>query len=100
MTIPYLAARAASAGTPFMVGFGFTERPVGINYNLDVGGPRAWFLDAMGIRGRSGAPAIPSVARCPLRWRFATHDGVQRLVLIGPRASVYADPGLDAVWGA
>ena len=85
---------------PDMVGFGYTERPPGVEYNLDT-----WvqhgidFLDALGIEkvdvvGNSygGALALALAIRHP--------DRVRRLVLMGA-AGVHFEltPGLDAVWG-
>ncbi|NKQ12836.1 alpha/beta fold hydrolase [Pseudomonas sp. SST3] len=85
---------------PDMVGFGYTERPKGIQYNLDT-----WvkhgidFLDALGIEqadvvGNSygGALALAMAIRYPHR--------VRRLVLMGAAGVQFElTPGLDEVWG-
>lgn len=85
---------------PDMVGFGFTERPVGHVYSMD-----AWvshilgLMDALKIEkahlvGNSfgGALAIALATRNP--------DRVNRLVLMGAAGVKFElTPGLDAVWG-
>jgi 2-hydroxymuconate-semialdehyde hydrolase len=85
---------------PDMVGFGYTERPAGVDYNLDT-----WvrhgidFLDALGIAkadvvGNSygGALALAMAIRHP--------DRIRRLVLMGAAGVDFElTPGLDAVWG-
>nr|WP_320159082.1 alpha/beta hydrolase [Marinobacter salarius] len=85
---------------PDMVGFGYTERPPGVDYNLDT-----WvkhgidFLDALGIEkadvvGNSygGALALAMAIRHP--------DRIRRLVLMGAAGVDFElTPGLDAVWG-
>jgi 2-hydroxymuconate-semialdehyde hydrolase len=85
---------------PDMVGFGFTERPADIRYDMDM-----WlrhvtgFLDALGIEqahvvGNSfgGALAIALAIRHPKR--------VRRLVLMGAAGVRFPiTEALDAVWG-
>jgi 2-hydroxymuconate-semialdehyde hydrolase len=85
---------------PDMVGFGYTERPAGITYKLDM-----WvrhtvdFLDALGLEqvdlvGNSfgGALSLALTIRHPAR--------VRRLVLMGSAGVPFAlTPGLDAAWG-
>lgn len=85
---------------PDMLGFGYTERPAGIDYSID-----AWvahavgLLDALGIErtdliGNSfgGAIALALAIRHPQR--------VRRLVLMGSVGVPFAiTPELDAVWG-
>lgn len=85
---------------PDMVGFGFTERPESITYDLDT-----WvrhltdFLDALdlpkvSIVGNSfgGGLALATALRHPER--------VERLVLMGSAGVAFPlTPGLDAVWG-
>lgn len=85
---------------PDMVGFGYTERPEGVQYNLDT-----WvkhgidFLDALQIDqvdvvGNSfgGALALAMAIRHPYR--------IRRLVLMGAAGVEFElTPGLDAVWG-
>lgn len=85
---------------PDMVGFGYTERPAGIEYNLDTWVKHALdFLDALGVEqadvvGNSygGALALALAIRHPHR--------VRRLVLMGAAGVDFElTPGLDAVWG-
>lgn len=99
LTIPALS-RQCRVIAPDMVGFGFSERPVGIRYDLD-----AWVAQAVGlldaldiacadIVGNSfgGALALALAIRYPAR--------VRRLVLMGSAGVPFAlTPGLDAVWG-
>lgn len=99
LTLPELA-KERRVIAPDMVGFGFSERPAGIEYGLD-----AWVahavgvLDALGVEtadvvGNSfgGAIALALAIRHPQR--------VRRLVLMGSVGVPFAiTPGLDAVWG-
>ncbi|HZQ28534.1 MAG TPA: alpha/beta fold hydrolase [Acidimicrobiales bacterium] len=99
LTIPGLAPYVRVLA-PDLVGFGFTERPAGITYDM-----ATWvshllgFLDALGldrvsIVGNSfgGALAIRTAVEHP--------DRVDRLVLMGAAGlSFPITPGLDAVWG-
>jgi 2-hydroxymuconate-semialdehyde hydrolase len=99
LAIPELSKRARVLA-PDMVGFGFTERPPGIVYGLDVWVKHALgVLDALGVEqtdvvGNSfgGAIALALAIRHPQR--------VRRLVLMGSVGVSFAiTPGLDAVWG-
>jgi 2-hydroxymuconate-semialdehyde hydrolase len=99
LTIPALAARHRVVA-PDMVGFGYSERPAGVRYDMDT-----WvrqlvgLLDALGIAradivGNSfgGALALAVAIRHPQR--------VDRLVLMGSTGVPFElTPGLDAVWG-
>ncbi len=85
---------------PDMVGFGFTERPAGIRYDMDTWVSQALgLLDGLGIEkahlvGNSfgGALALALAIRHPKR--------VERLVLMGSVGVPFTlTPGLDAVWG-
>ncbi|WP_101674596.1 alpha/beta hydrolase [Alloalcanivorax mobilis] len=85
---------------PDMVGFGYTDRPDGVQYNLDTWVKHAVdFLDALGVKqadvvGNSygGALALALAIRHPQR--------VRRLVLMGAAGVDFElTPGLDAVWG-
>lgn len=85
---------------PDMVGFGYTDRPEGITYNMDTWVQQALdVLDALGIEqtdlvGNSfgGALALALTIRAPHR--------VRRLVLMGSVGVPFdITPGLDAVWG-
>ena len=86
--------------SPDMVGFGFTERPAGINYNMDNWVKQAVdFLDALGLKqvdlvGNSfgGALSLALTIRHPER--------VRRLVLMGAAGvSFPITQALDDVWG-
>ncbi len=99
LTIPALAA-GRRVIAPDMVGFGFSERPVGIRYTMDTWVAQAvGLLDALGIEqadlvGNSfgGGLALALAIRHPQR--------VRRLVLMGAAGvSFPITPGLDAVWG-
>lgn len=85
---------------PDMVGFGYTDRPTGITYNMDTWVQQALdLMDAMGIEkadvvGNSfgGALSLALTIRAPER--------VRRLVLMGSvGVSFPITDGLDAVWG-
>ncbi len=85
---------------PDMVGFGFTDRPVGIRYSMDTWVQQAIdLLDALDVPqvdlvGNSfgGALSLALAIRAPQR--------VRRLVLMGSVGVPFPiTPGLDAVWG-
>jgi 2-hydroxymuconate-semialdehyde hydrolase len=85
---------------PDMVGFGFSERPEGITYNMDTWvGQAIGLLDALDIEqadlvGNSfgGGLALALAIRHPKR--------VRRLVLMGAAGVPFElTPALDAVWG-
>ena len=93
-------SKSRRAIAPDMVGFGFSERPANITYNMDTWVKQAvGLLDALGIEqtdlvGNSfgGALALALTIRHPQR--------VRRLVLMGSVGVPFAiTPGLDAVWG-
>jgi 2-hydroxy-6-oxo-octa-2,4-dienoate hydrolase len=99
LVMPGLAPRFRTLA-PDMVGFGYTDRPDGVTYNV-----RAWadqvvgFLDALDIRTASlvgnsfgGAIALRAVTRHPER--------VDKLVLMGSMGVPFPiTEGLDRVWG-
>lgn len=99
LVLPELA-KSRRVVAPDMLGFGYTERPAGVQYNLDT-----WvshllgLLDALNIEqtdlvGNSygGAVALAFAIRYPAR--------VRRLVLMGSVGVPFEiTPGLDAVWG-
>ncbi len=99
LAMPELA-KARRVIAPDMVGFGFSDRPAGIEYSLDVWVAQAiGLLDALGIEqadlvGNSfgGALALAMAIRHPKR--------IRRLVLMGS-VGVHFEltQGLDAVWG-
>ena len=99
LTIPALSPQRRVIALD-MVGFGFTDRPAGIRYDLDTWVAQAiGLLDALEIEradliGNSfgGALALALAIRHPTR--------VRRLVLMGAAGvSFPITPGLDAVWG-
>ena len=99
LTIPGLAEHC-HVYAPDMVGFGFTERPDGIDYSM-----RTWvdqlvaFLDALDLErvslvGNSFGGALA------LRLAVEHPERVNRLVLMGAAGVVFpVTEGLDAVWG-
>lgn len=99
LTIPALAQQRRVIA-PDMVGFGYSERPAGVRYNLVTWVAQAvGLLDALGIEqtdlvGNSfgGGLALALAIRHPKR--------VRRLVLMGAAGvSFPITPGLEAVWG-
>ena len=97
--IPALA-RDRRVIAPDMVGFGYTDRPAGIEYSMDTWVRQGLdLLDALGLErvhlvGNSfgGALAMALAIRAPER--------VQRLVLMGSVGVPFPiTEGLDAVWG-
>lgn len=99
LTIPPLSERFRVVAAD-IVGFGYTERPDGIRYDLDTWTAHAiGVLDALGIErahviGNSfgGALALSLAIRHPER--------VNRLVLMGSVGVPHTiTPGLEAVWG-
>lgn len=99
LTLPYLAERFRVLA-PDVLGFGYTERPEGVRYDLDT-----WtshligFLDALDVQRASvvgnsfgGALALILATRFP--------DRVDKLVLMGSVGVPFElTPALDAVWG-
>lgn len=99
LTMPRLSDRFRVVA-PDVLGFGYTERPVGQRYDLN-----SWtehlvrFLDALdldqvGVIGNSfgGALALSLATKHPER--------VDRMVLMGSAGGSFElTPGLDAVWG-
>lgn len=99
ITLPALAARHRVLA-PDVLGFGYTERPAGVTYDLDTWTDHlVGFLDALGLErvsvvGNSfgGALALSLVTRHP--------DRVDRLVLMGSVGVPFEiTAGLEAVWG-
>ena len=99
LVIPALA-KDRRVIAPDMVGFGYTDRPAGIQYGMDTWVRQALdLLDALGLEqvdlvGNSfgGALAMALAIRAPQR--------VRRLVLMGSVGVPFAiTEGLDAVWG-
>ncbi|MGE0370606.1 MAG: alpha/beta fold hydrolase [Gammaproteobacteria bacterium] len=99
LAIPVLAERYRVIA-PDMLGFGYTDRPANVTYNLDTWlGHTVAFMDALGLDkvnlvGNSfgGALSLALTIRHPER--------VARLVLMGAAGvSFELTPGLDAAWG-
>jgi 2-hydroxy-6-oxo-octa-2,4-dienoate hydrolase len=99
LTIPRLAARLRVLA-PDMVGFGFTQRPASMDYNLKTWSDQlVGFLDALGIERASlvgnsfgGAIALQVASQHPER--------VNRLALMGAVGVPFPiTEGLDQVWG-
>lgn len=99
LTIPALAEQF-HVYAPDMVGFGYTDRPDGIAYNMDTWVDQiVGFFDALNLErahvvGNSfgGALCIALADRYP--------DRVERLVLMGAVGVEFPiTEGLDAVWG-
>lgn len=99
LTIPELAKNNRVIA-PDMAGFGYSDRPEGVRYDLDTWvGQAVGLLDALGIEQASvvgnsfgGALALALAIRYPQR--------VKRLVLMGSVGVPFPiTQGLDAVWG-
>jgi 2-hydroxymuconate-semialdehyde hydrolase len=99
LALPVVAARRRVIA-PDMVGFGFTDRPTGINYGMTTWVQQAIdLLDALGLAqvdvvGNSfgGALSLALAIQAPKR--------VRRLVLMGSVGVPFPiTPGLEAVWG-
>jgi pimeloyl-ACP methyl ester carboxylesterase len=99
LVMPGLAPRFRTLA-PDMVGFGYTERPDGIKYDIQVWADQVTgFLDALDIRTASlvgnsfgGAIALRVVTQHPER--------VDKLVLMGSIGVPFPiTEGLDRVWG-
>jgi 2-hydroxymuconate-semialdehyde hydrolase len=99
LTMPVLAKNFRVIA-PDMVGFGYTERPEGIQYSMSnwvdhaLGLLDALNIDSAHIVGNSfgGGLALALAIRAPQR--------VKRLVLMGAAGTSFPlTPGLDAVWG-
>jgi 2-hydroxymuconate-semialdehyde hydrolase len=99
LTIPALAENF-HVFAPDIVGFGYTERPANVQYNMDTWVNHIFgFMDALGIEkahvvGNSfgGGLALAMAIRAPQR--------VERLVLMGSAGLPFTlTEGLDRVWG-
>ena len=99
LTLPALSERFRVVA-PDVLGFGYTERPDSVRYDLDTWTEHlTGFLDALGLErvsvvGNSfgGALALSLATRFPER--------VDKLVLMGSVGVPFElTPGLDAVWG-
>jgi 2-hydroxy-6-oxo-octa-2,4-dienoate hydrolase len=99
LTIPTLAQRHRVLA-PDLVGFGFTERPEPITYDLDTWESHAvGFLDALGL-GRVSLVGNSFGGALALRLASRHPERIERLVLMGSVGVPFEiTPGLDAVWG-
>ena len=99
LTIPVLG-RHFRVVAPDIVGFGFTQRPADVTYDLGTWTAHAvGVLDALGIER---AHVVGNSFGGALAMSLAIHhpDRVARLVLMGSVGVPFAiTPGLDAVWG-
>lgn len=99
LTIPVLAEQFRVIA-PDIVGFGFTERPEGVRYDLPTWTAHAvGVLDALGIER---AHVVGNSFGGSLALSLAIHhpERVDRLVLMGAVGVPHRiTPGLDAVWG-
>ena len=99
LTIPALA-RHFSVVAPDIVGFGFTDRPEGVSYDLTTWTAHAvGVLDALGI---DRAHVVGNSFGGSIALSLAIHhpERVDRLVLMGSVGVPFTiTDGLDAVWG-
>lgn len=85
---------------PDMVGFGYTDRPVGIAYTMDT-----WVQQALDLMDALEVPQVDLVGNSfggalSLALAIRAPQRVRRLVLMGSVGVPFAiTPGLDAVWG-
>jgi 2-hydroxymuconate-semialdehyde hydrolase len=99
LTIPVLAEEFRVIA-PDIVGFGFTERPEDVRYNL-----ATWTSHALGVLDALGIERAHVVGNSfggSLAMSLAIHhpERVNRLVLMGAvGVPSEISPGLDAVWG-
>jgi 2-hydroxymuconate-semialdehyde hydrolase len=85
---------------PDIVGFGYTERPAGARYAMDLWVRHALgFLDALGL-DRVGVVGNSFGGGLALALAIRHPDRIGRLVLMGSSGLDFEiTPGLDAVWG-
>ena len=100
LTLPALAAGGRNVVAPDMVGFGFTERPDDVRYDLD-----AWVEHLEGVLDALELSRVHLVGNSfggalALRLAATRPDRVDRLVLMGSVGVPFEiTPALDAVWG-
>lgn len=100
LTLPALAAGGRHVFAPDMVGFGFTERPDDMRYDLD-----SWVEHLEGVLDALELPRVHLVGNSfggalALRFAATRPARVDRLVLMGSVGVPFAiTPALDAVWG-
>lgn len=99
LVLPELA-KARRVLAPDMVGFGYTDRPVGQVYSMDV-----WVQQALDLLDELGVPQVDLVGNSfggalSLALAIRAPQRVRRLVLMGSVGVPFPiTPGLDAVWG-
>lgn len=99
LTLPTLAKHHRVIA-PDILGFGYTERPEGAEYNAET-----WLAHLVGLLDALNLEQVSIVGNSfggALALRFATRypDRVKRLVLMGSVGVLFPlTPGLDAVWG-
>jgi 2-hydroxymuconate-semialdehyde hydrolase len=99
LSIPVLVAQCRVIA-PDMVGFGYSERPVGIRYDMST-----WVAQALGLLDALGIEQADLVGNSfggglALALAIAHPQRVRRLVLMGAAGvSFTITPGLNAVWG-
>lgn len=99
LVIPELA-KSHRVIAPDMVGFGFTDRPEGVKYDLDT-----WVAQAIGLLDMLGLPKVHIIGNSfggaiALALAIRHPERVERLVLMGSVGVPFPiTPGLDAVWG-
>jgi len=99
LVIPELAKRHRVIA-PDMVGFGFTERPEGVKYDVET-----WVAQVIGLLDMLGLPKAHIVGNSfggaiALALAIRHPERVERLVLMGSVGVPFPIiPGLDAVWG-
>lgn len=98
LVIPELA-KSHRVIAPDMVGFGFTDRPEGVKYDLDT-----WVAQAIGLLDMLGLPKAHIIGNSfggaiALALAIRHPERVERLVLMGSVGVPFPiTPGLDAVW--
>ena len=99
LTLPHLSRRFRVLA-PDVLGFGYTERPTGVSYDLDTWTSHLLaFLDALDLERVS---VVGNSFGGALALSLAVHhrSRVDKLVLMGSvGVSFELTPGLDAVWG-
>jgi 2-hydroxymuconate-semialdehyde hydrolase len=99
LVIPELA-KSHRVIAPDMVGFGFTDRPEGVTYDVET-----WVAQALGLLDRLGLSKAHVVGNSfggaiALALAIRHPERVERLALMGSVGVPFPiTPGLDAVWG-
>lgn len=99
LTLPVLAEQFTVVA-PDLVGFGFTDRPAGQRYGLDI-----WVQHTLAVMDALGMPKASIVGNSmggavALRLASRFPERVEQLVLMGSVGVPFTiTPALDAVWG-